>query len=236
MFCSISIRFLAGLLLANTALVVVANDKYSDAPEDAVTCGSAIKLAHLQSSTTAATYQLSSANMQWSGQQIVTVVRDKPSEHKTMWLIRGPNDPAFRKPNAACEEGTGTPVMCGQIIRLTHLETQKNLHSHNNKSPLSRQQEITGFGQGDGNGDNGDDWKVHCGAAGSRKKYWQRGNDVWFEHVDTARYLGASDSVKFNHQNCGHNCAIMNELEAFGRSFQDTYGAWSVESGVHIHK
>jgi dolichyl-phosphate-mannose--protein O-mannosyl transferase len=105
----------------------------------------------------------------------------------------------------------------------------KNLHSHGENSPLSRQQEVSAFGQGDGNGDGGDDWKVIC-----RSQYWQRENQVQFHHLDTGKFLGASSTVKFTHQNCGHNCPILNHLEVFGRTTKDQYASFVVEMGVHL--
>jgi hypothetical protein len=44
-------------------------------------------------------------------------------------------------------------------IRLTHLGTKKNLHSHQYQSPLSQKQEVSGFGD-NGDGDVGDDWEL----------------------------------------------------------------------------
>jgi dolichyl-phosphate-mannose--protein O-mannosyl transferase len=79
-----------------------------------------------------------------SGQQIVTAIMD-PTTTNTLWWVRGPNDPSSRGNEvSACSSETsiGEPILCNSIIRLTHLETMRNLHSHNVKSPLSRQQEV----------------------------------------------------------------------------------------------
>ena len=58
-------------------------------------------------------------------------------------------------------KSNGEKVKCGDHIRLEHMSTRKNLHSHIHTSPLSQQQEISGFGV-NGEGDAGDDWKVLC--------------------------------------------------------------------------
>lgn len=47
------------------------------------------------------------------------------------WRVRG-------RTAAVCRRGT--PVRCGQAIRLTHLGTGRNLHSHRFTSPLSGNQ------------------------------------------------------------------------------------------------
>lgn len=39
-----------------------------------------------------------------------------------------------------CE--AGEPITCGSTVRLEHVVTSKNLHSHSFKSPLSRGQEV----------------------------------------------------------------------------------------------
>lgn len=46
------------------------------------------------------------------------------------------------------------PVACGSVIRLQHLQTSLYLHSHNFRSPLSSNQEVSCFGDGS-QGDEG---------------------------------------------------------------------------------
>jgi dolichyl-phosphate-mannose--protein O-mannosyl transferase len=47
---------------------------------------------------------------------------------------------------------TGEEIKCGQRIRLEHMETGKNLHSHKINSPISHRNEVSGFGDdGEGN-------------------------------------------------------------------------------------
>lgn len=46
------------------------------------------------------------------------------------------------------------PIACGTTIRLEHLATGKNLHSHHFPSPLSNNQEVSAFGE-NGEGDTG---------------------------------------------------------------------------------
>lgn len=201
-----------------------------------MTCGSAVKLSHVESkSALGEAHFLNSEGKNLgsgSGQQIVTAVTSLTTTN-TLWWIRGPNDPErFNSDDqVSCKEGAATPIQCGQVIRLVHLESLKNLHSHNVRSPLSRQQEVSAYGEGDGEGDNGDDWRVVC-----QGKYWERSKVVSFQHVDSEKFLGASSTVKFTHQNCGHSCPILNHLEVFGRNSKDNYGLWVVEMGVHISK
>ena len=205
----------------------------ADDDEEFVTCGSAIKLSHYESKVqTGQEHFLNSEEMNLgsgSGQQIVTTVAN-PTSTGTLWWIRGPNEDRDGEVSS-CGAGSapGDKIRCGTIFRLTHLNSMKNLHSHDVKSPLSRQQEVSAFGEGDGLGDNGDDWKLVCSTG-----YWRREELVQFEHVDSKRYLGASSTVKFTHQNCGHHCPILNHLEVFGRNRKDNYVNWFVELGIHL--
>lgn len=78
------------------------------------------------------------------------------------------------------------PIKCGDVIRLQHLATNKNLHSHHFSSPLSGNQEISCYGE-EGVGDSGDHWKVICSG-----DFWLRSNAVKFFHIDTDAYLSVS--------------------------------------------
>jgi dolichyl-phosphate-mannose--protein O-mannosyl transferase len=50
----------------------------------------------------------------------------------------------------------------GDTIRLVHLATNKNLHSHLHPSPLSNQQEVSAFAIDDkANGDTGNHFHTH---------------------------------------------------------------------------
>lgn len=181
-----------------------------------------MKLTHVESG---GNHYLSSENKNLgsgSGQQIVTWIPNK-SATSALWWIQESNDAD------SCLAGDLIP--CGSKIRLTHLDTKRNLHSHGVPSPLSRQQEVTGFGE-DGKGDTGDDWIVECPAG----KHWMRDTNVRIFHVDTEKYLSGSANVKFTQQNCGHGCPILNHLEAFGRKQKDNYSYLKVEMGVLLSK
>lgn len=88
------------------------------------------------------------------------------------------------------------PVHCDDIIRLEHVNTQKNLHSHKFDSPLSRDQEVSGFGA-NGVGDTSlysfllifpisflttvDNWKVICDYKKEVGETWNRSLPVMFQ-------------------------------------------------------
>jgi dolichyl-phosphate-mannose--protein O-mannosyl transferase len=177
-----------------------------------------------------------------SGQQLITFVKDAATPN-TLWWIRPANHKGdveypSEGDGSTCQQGK--PIVCGTIIRLTHVDTLRNLHSHGVKSVLSQQQEVTGFGTGDGKGDGGDNWKVVCTDNNDNSSngggYWTRGTTFHLHHQDTNKFLGTARNLKFDAQTCGHNCPIMGHLEAFCRSAQDGYSVMRVDQGVHISK
>lgn len=76
-----------------------------------------------------------------------------------------------------------TPIKCDNIVRLYHVTTHRNLHSHHYPSPLSNNQEVSAYGE-EGVGDEGDRWKVVCT---TKNDYWLRKDPVRFQHVTTGK-------------------------------------------------
>lgn len=68
--------------------------------------------------------------IQGSGQQSVTGMSDA-LDANSYWQVRG----SMKKD---CVRGT--PIKCGQTIRLTHVSTRRNLHSHHFQAPMSAEQ------------------------------------------------------------------------------------------------
>ncbi|TRY55370.1 hypothetical protein DNTS_034398 [Danionella cerebrum] len=84
-------------------------------------------------------------------QQQVTAYLHK--DFNNMWLVKRPGN---------VEDLTGAPelVRHGDIIRLEHKETTRNLHSHFHEAPLTKKHlQVTGYGI-NGSGDMNDLWQV----------------------------------------------------------------------------
>lgn len=181
-----------------------------------ITCGSAIKLTHLKSK-----YRLNSIPHQWggtgSGQQVVTLLEDH--EHSTLWNIR--------EKYSSEECFVSTPIKCGDHIRLTHIETNKNLHTHNVRSPLSGMDEVSAF-EGE---DELDDWETECDGT-----FWVSGGDVRFRNVHTGKYLGANSLRKFSVNNCGENCPLLGQIEVSASAKANEFTVWRVEGGIFLSK
>ena len=193
-----------------------------------ITCGSAVKLQHIDSS-----HYLNSDSFNWgtnpgSGQQVTTLSsKNKKSSASTYWQIQE----AYNK--TSCE--TGIPIRCGDTVRLLHLNTKKRLHSHFVKAALTPQhQEISAFGEGTGEhgmngGDKSDDWNVICGDT-----YWIHERVVRLQHAATGAYL-SSAKQKFTSRNC-RNCPIIDELEVIGSKSMNHQTFFRAEQGVRIYK
>mmetsp|Transcript_11064 Transcript_11064/g.27205 ORF Transcript_11064/g.27205 Transcript_11064/m.27205 type:complete len:222 (+) Transcript_11064:2352-3017(+) len=186
------------LTLAVAIQCIVADDNL------VVTCGSAIAIRHLESKK----YFLKSSSHKFgaSGQQVVSL--DVQGSGGIMWQIQAAH-------NKTCT--TGEPVTCGEVVRLTHVETSKNLHcQHGLPAPLSPyNNEVSGFGN-EGVGDAFDNWRVECiqrkGAQQAKGQMWMSGGLVRFQHVESKRWLVSGTKTKFNQSNCPH-CPIHGELE-----------------------
>eukprot|EP00002_Diphylleia_rotans_P012922 TRINITY_DN2523_c0_g1_i2.p1 TRINITY_DN2523_c0_g1~~TRINITY_DN2523_c0_g1_i2.p1 ORF type:complete len:193 (+),score=23.80 TRINITY_DN2523_c0_g1_i2:65-643(+) len=115
-----------------------------DANYEYVTCHSVIKLAHQATGFRLHSHEVSYGNS-GSGQQSVTGFphNDDPN---SLWLVKA-------RHGQVCKNGER--IKSGSVIRLEHVNTRKNLHSHNHRSPLSQSQEVSAYAPTKGEGDLG---------------------------------------------------------------------------------
>ncbi|CAJ0964633.1 unnamed protein product [Ranitomeya imitator] len=145
-----------------------------------------------------------------SGQQSVTGV-ETSDDANSYWRIRGKKD-------GDCTRGE--PIKCGETIRLTHVNTGKNLHSHHFSSPLSSNQEVSAFGD-NGEGDDLDTWTVQCSDS-----LWEREDTVRFKHVGTSVYLTVTGE-QYSHP-------IRGQREVHGITSANAHNYWKTMEGVFI--
>lgn len=145
-----------------------------------------------------------------SGQQSVTGVTSV-DDSNSYWRIRG-------KTSTVCERGT--PIRCGQPIRLTHVNTGRNLHSHHFTSPLSGNQEVSAFGE-EGEGDYLDDWTVLCNGP-----YWVRDGEVRFKHSSTDVLLSVTG------EQYGRPISGQKEVHGMAQPSQNNY--WKAMEGIFM--
>ena len=176
-----------------------------------------VKLKHAKTG-----YRLHSHEIKWgsgSKQQSVTAMNamDDPN---SLWIVKGAHGTHCRQ---------GTPVENGMTVRFTHSKTQRNLHTHHFESPLTKQHEVTAYGEG-GNGDHLDDWIIETrGESG-----WVRGAHVRFKNRGTGSYLHSHDA-RFDQSNCGGNCPIMGQQEVTGYPIDaDENNWWATAEGIYL--
>ena len=161
-----------------------------------------------------------------SGQQSVTGT-DSKDDVNSHWAVKGPTAKKFCNRGIPVGESrvSGCPARpltydelrneilrpsfivtpeCGQQIRLEHLTTSRNLHSHHFSSPLSNSQEVSAFGD-DGDGDTGDVWTVVCDT-----DVWRRDDTVMFKVC-----------LKLSSQDCNDNYIIStNSVPTFHKTYK----------------
>ncbi|XP_033208873.1 stromal cell-derived factor 2-like isoform X1 [Belonocnema kinseyi] len=174
-----------------------------------VTCGSVLKLLNTDYKV-----RLHSHDIKYgtgSGQQSVTGTEAK-EDGNSHWLI---------KAETGKECGRGKPIKCGDVIRLEHVATRKNLHSHHVSSPLSSKQEVSAYGDSRGEGDSGDHWVVVCDS-----DFWERDDSVMFQHVDTDTYLSVTGRQ--------YGSPIVGQIEVAGE-YSPYNAQWKAMEGFFIH-
>jgi len=141
------------------------------APSEAVRYDDDIKLSHLWTGMTLHSHPLNYGHPGSSGQQQVTAFEGYDAND--CWLVKGPDgQPDYYK--------AGECVRNGDVIRLMHVQTGRNLHSHSgHPSPVTGQQEVTCFGD-NGVGDFNDNWRVELD-----DNRWYAGSRLRLIHVAT---------------------------------------------------
>lgn len=203
-----TLRVLSVFLDVVVVCLVFAQCAARDLDSSYVTCGSVVKLLNTRHSV-----RLHSHDVKYgsgSGQQSVTGV-DSADDANSYWRIRG-------KPNKVCQRGE--PIQCGEAIRITHMKTGRNLHSHHFSSPLSNHQEVSAFGE-NGEGDDLDVWAVQCG-----ETYWERDDAVRIKHVATEVFLSVTGEQ--------YGQPIRGQREVHGMPSPNQHNYWKVMEGVFI--
>lgn len=181
-----------------------------------VTYGSSIKLEHV-----ATKHRLHSHDISYgtgSNQQSVTAVSNT-ADSNSFWVVKNAHETAPLK--------AGTTVNCGETLRLQHIRTKKNLHSHLHRAPLNRDYEVSAFGRTKGRwseGDGGDNWVLECSNA---KGPWKRDEDIRFRHIDTGYYLSSNPSLKFDHP-------IPGQQQVSSCSRKNANTVWKANEGFYI--
>lgn len=195
-----------------------------------MTCGSTIKLVHEPTRFRLHSHEIAYGS--GSGQQSITAhaARNDPNSY---WLVKEGDD------ERVC--AVGAPVQCGATLRLEHINTRRNLHSHTFSAPLTpKHHEVSGFGVA-GEGDSGDSWVVECeenmqcSAADQCEDdgLWKRGELVRLRNVNTGRLLVTSATSRFDDSNCPH-CPINGQQEVSATAAKSESTLWFAGEGIYV--
>ncbi len=143
-------------------------------PSDAVRYGMKIRLRHIGNRGFLRSVAKNYRHPRGSEQQIVGTA---PTDDRHTWWIVKPAHGILASP------GLGDEVSRGSVIRLEHVTTHRNLHSHTSRSPLTGQQEVTAYGEM-GEGDANDNWRVELDD-NSGGNLWLRGVPIRLRFSDT---------------------------------------------------
>jgi len=175
---------------------------------EAVTCASLVRLGNPGTG-----HRLHSHGVSYgsgSGQQSVTGY-SASDDSNSLWIIRAAL-------GLTCKRGESIP--CGSSIRLQHMNTKNFLHSHYHLSPLSNQQEVSGY---EGL-DEGDNWKVVCNA---KHTTWLREEPIQLQHVTTGAWLSISAKYQYSHP-------IPGQLEVSGSKSKNADGLWAAQVSAWV--
>ncbi len=177
---------------------------------DLVTCHSVIKLRHKQQSCSLHSHQVTYGT--GSGQQSVTCFPGS-GDSNSYWIVKSPHGTL---PENECKPGT--PVTHKMKITLEHVNTHARLHSHLHRSPLSQQQEVSAYP----NGDSGDNWIVELTSGAE----WVRGKAIRLQHVDTGKFLHS------HHHKFGRPIPDQHEVTGFADK-NSNENLWIAEEGIY---
>ncbi len=184
-----------------------------------ITYGSSLRLQNIISK-----FHLSSFGMNWStgsGLQIVTSVSSDRDTNSLFTIKEG---------DGYQSKYTGEPVKCGEIIRLEHINTGKNLHSHDFRSFITESQEACAFGE-NGVGDVNDNFRISCYKQEDGEIITGK-SEVFLQHVPTEKWLYVNYRISmYNDRNC-RGCPIRGQREVSLTDKKDKQCLWQVIGGI----
>ncbi len=183
-----------------------------------ITCGSILRIQNVMTK-----FHLSSNRLTWatgSHLQIITSVKESDNNESLFIIKEGEG-------LAECE--TARPIFCDSIIRLEHVATGKNLHSHKFPSFVTDSQEACGFGD-DGKGDLNDNFQIVC--YNSKEKVLKAKTNFLLRHVDTDKFLYVNiNKSLYDDYNC-RGCPILGQREVSLTHMKDKQCLWKIVGGM----
>ncbi|XP_973439.1 protein O-mannosyl-transferase 2 [Tribolium castaneum] len=147
-------------------------------------------------------------------QQQITTYTHKDDNNK--WLVKKYNT----------EDTSGvTIVRSGDLVRLEHVPTRRNLHSHKEQAPITKKHyQVTGYGE-NGTGDANDVWKITVIGAKDGSEVTAVSSKLKFVHYLQSCILTTSGKQlpKWAYEQQEVSC---------NPNLRDPHGVWNVEENI----
>jgi dolichyl-phosphate-mannose--protein O-mannosyl transferase len=150
----------------------------------------------------------------------VTAVQNY-DDPNSLWIVK---DAQGQNP---CE--AGSPIQCGSQIRLEHVSTGKNLHSHDYASFITDSQEASGFGE-NGEGDENDNFEIQCKDQSQNVLKGSTKFQLYHKPTQSYVYINIRKSL-FNEYNC-RGCPILGQREVSLTRTNDMQSVWKIVGGI----
>ncbi|XP_022901838.2 protein O-mannosyl-transferase 2 [Onthophagus taurus] len=147
-------------------------------------------------------------------QQQITTYTHKDDNNK--WIIK--------KYNSETSEGVQI-LRSGDLIRLEHIATKRNLHSHKEPAPITKKHlQVTGYGE-NGTGDANDVWKVIVIGANDKAEVTAVNTKLKFVHYIQSCILTTSGKQlpKWGYEQQEVSC---------NPNLRDPHAVWNVEENI----
>eukprot|EP01089_Gocevia_fonbrunei_P016158 TRINITY_DN493_c0_g4_i1.p1 TRINITY_DN493_c0_g4~~TRINITY_DN493_c0_g4_i1.p1 ORF type:complete len:201 (-),score=41.82 TRINITY_DN493_c0_g4_i1:75-677(-) len=176
-----------------------------------LTYGATIILVHVSTNRSLHSHSLKYTHAGTSGQQHVTAQPTRNDDDK--WEVHAAHGSTTKN---------GSKVKFGDVIRLKHVATGLYLHSHPGKpSPVTNQQEVTGYGGGDKN----DNWRIEEINGGKTGKKITNQEVLRLVHVQTNHSLHSH-----NHNFDVQPGNSQGEVTCWPLNKKDNNDQWKIES------
>ncbi|EGR29828.1 stromal cell-derived factor 2, putative, partial [Ichthyophthirius multifiliis] len=122
-----------------------------------------------------------------------------------------------------------TPVKCGDVIRLEHVVTQKNIHSTQNKCHMNHHQEVISFGT-NGHGDYFDNFMIQCANNIKEGSPLEGKYQFYLQNYQTKHFLACNQRYMFNSR------LLAGQIEVYGMQYKDNDAVWKIVGGYFFEK
>lgn len=169
-------------------------------------------------------FHLSSMGMNWGSGSHLQIITGFKEDNNANSLF------TIKEAEGLAPKISGEPVKCGDSIRLEHVTTQKNLHSHEFPSFITGEQEACAFGE-NGIGDVNDNFIISCYKMEDGETVTGK-TEFFLRHNATQKWLHIKYQNSLYHDGNCQGCPIRGQREVALKEKKDKQCLWKVVGGV----